>query len=738
MGSLIGLCFPIAQGGKRPLTEHGFKDASADPAVVANWRKQFPGANVGMPTGAVSGIDVLDLDVKDGRDGRKTLADLEAIHGAITNAPMVSTPSGGLHVYFQHRDGMRNAAERLPGVDVRGDGGYVVTPPSTIGGKAYEWVHGLDPSLLAPPPWPEWLVKALEKAKPVPPVSAASRAPSGQIVVPGLTAYGRKALDGLFGELRSIPAGQRDDRRNKIAYSAGRLVAGGHLHESDALEALVMACADNGLLDDLGEREVRKRMEAGIAAGITAGPRGPTPNAPKIVVSAEGVEAKEDHDEQATDVGNGKRLVRLYGPDIRFCKPVGWLRWTGDRWQRDEVGGIVELAKESAKLLRVEAEALDSDTRKAARKHALGSEKSERIGAAIKMAQTEEGIPIAFDRLDSDPWLLSVSNGVVDLRTGTIKPHDRRDYVTKHAYTQFDPDAPCERWIQFLCETFGEDRDLVAFIQKAIGYSLTGMTTEQVLFLCYGLGANGKSTMLGVFRLLMGEHATNADFSTFLASNKPAGHGPRGDLARLAGVRLVTSTEPDGAARFSESTIKSITGGDPITCAYKFQDEFSYVPQFKLWLAANHKPRIRGTDHAIWRRIRLIPFLNIVTNPDKDLTTKLAAELPGILRWAVEGCMRWQREGLKPPASVLGATAAYRSEQDSLAEFLDDRCHVGPGFTCATSTLYAAYTKWCEDEGDEAQSKRTFGSMLAERGFERDRVGDDRTRVYKGLIVRAR
>lgn len=728
--------FPCVPGDKNPLTAHGFKDASNDPATLARWRDQYPNANWAMPTGPASGYDVLDLDVKRGVNGRATLSELEAIHGQIMT-PMVATPSGGLHLYFRHRPGTGSGASRLPGVDVRAEGGYVIIPPSSVGGGDYIWLDDIDLERGTVAEWPDWLwglIKKPEKPK------VATREPAVIHPAPasGGTAWGRKALDGLVKELSELQPGSRDDKRNRICFRVGRIVAGGNVAYASAVDAMIAGCEANGLAEDLGAGKLRQRIEAGIESGIQAGPVGPAPLEQKreVVVTTKGVdEAEPAHDEQQTDVGNGKRLVRLFGADLRWCKPLGWLGWNGEKWERTD-RGAVQAAKESAHLMRVEAESLsDSDARKAARKHALGSEKSERIRAAVLMAQSEDGIPIEHDALDRDPWLLAVSNGVLDLRTGKLRPHSRADLITRTAFTKWDPEATCPRWQQFLIETFSGDYDLIEFVEKAIGYTLTGVTREQVLFLCYGEGSNGKSTLLSTMRLLMGDHATNADFSTFLLSNKSGQTGPRGDLARLAGVRLVTSTEPEGSARFSEGTVKSITGGDPITCAFKFQDEFSFVPKFKLWLGANHKPRIRGTDHAIWRRIRLIPFLNIVEGAriDKGLDVALATELPGILRRSVEACLRWQAEGLEPPEAVLGATNAYREEQDTLAEFLADRCHVGPGFTVSSSALYGSYKDWATKAGDEAMSKRQFGLMIVGRGISATKLEGGNVRGYTGV-----
>lgn len=739
--------FPLAQRSKHPLIKnpheegsearvtchgacgldgHGLYDATTDDKKIIEWWTHHPNANIAIRTGACSGIDVLDVD---GKEGRTTLDALEAKHGHLPPTLATVTGGGGLHFYFQHHPGLRCKNRWLHGIDIKAENGYVVAPPSIHeSGMAYAWIPER-PDIC---PWPSRLVVGLAQKPKVEIKAKIPNAPNGS------TPYGQAALQGIFQDIAAVGEGTRDDQRNAACYRCGRLVAGGHMTAADAEEAMVAACVANKLADDLGEANLRKRICAGIRAGIAAGPKGPAPKPPYITVTSAGVGAELPHDEQATDVGNGKRLIRLFGENLRWCKPLGWLAFDGEKWVRDDMR-VVSFAKESAKLMRVEAETLDADERKAARKHALGSEKSERIRAAISMSQSEAGVAVQHDALDADPWLLAVANGVIDLTTGKLRPHSRQDLITRAAHTKFDPQATCPRWVKFLTETFSDDQDLIAFIQKAFGYSLSGSNREQCLFLCHGVGSNGKSTLLGVMRGLLGDHATNADFSTFLLSNKAQNPGPRGDLARLAGVRLVTSAEPEGSARFSEGTLKSITGGDPITCAFKFQDEFTFTPRFKLWLAANHKPRIKGTDHAIWRRIRLIPFLNIIdeSRMNHSLNEELTLEYPGILNWAINGGLVWQAEGLQPPPSVEGATKAYREEQDTLSEFISDHCHPIPGGFTTASAMYEAYVKWTGMSGDEPISKRLLGTMLCERGYERGR-DENAARGYLGIQLKTR
>jgi len=258
--------------------------------------------------------------------------------------------------------------------------------------------------------------------------------------------------------------------------------------------------------------------------------------------------------------------------------------------------------------------------------------------------------------------------------------------------------------------------DVIGFIQRAVGYALTGCTSEQVLFFLYGLGANGKTTLIEVLRALLGDYAMQASFATFAERR---GDGPRNDVARLAGARLVAASEAGEGTRFDEGLIKQLTGSDAVTARFLYGEDFEFHPAFKLVLAANHKPAIRGTDRAIWRRIHLVPFTVTIPEGERDpqLLGKLTAELPGILRWALDGCLAWQRDGLGAPVAVRSATLRYREEMDTIGAFLDEACRLHASGRVRAGALYPRYQAWCERVGERALSQRKLGERLAERGL---------------------
>ncbi len=454
--------------------------------------------------------------------------------------------------------------------------------------------------------------------------------------------------------------------------------------------------------------------------------------APPAVPSSAGVGQRDP--EHFTDLGNARRLVRLHGRDLRYCYPwTKWLVWDGLRWAIDDSGEAARRAKQTVKSMYAEAAGLPDDDGKNLAKHAIKCESAQRITAMLTMAQSEEGIPVRPREMDGDPWLLNVLNGTLDLRSGELRDHDRRHLLTKVAPVIYDPSATCPAWDAFLERVMGGNAELIGFLRRAVGYTLTGNVSEQVMFLLYGTGANGKSTFLETLRTMLGEdYARQIRPESLTDVNR--GTGPTEDLARLKGARMVSARETEEGKRLAEALIKELSGGDTVTVRYLYSESFEYKPEFKLFLGANHKPVIRGTDYAIWRRIKLIPFA--VTIPpeerDKQLYRKLEAELSGILNWALRGCAEWQRAGLGTAAAVDAATEAYRAESDALASFLTDCTLQGPQLQVQARPLYEAYTTWCKDSGEKPLNMTQFGRRLGELGFDKytDRA---RHTFYVGL-----
>jgi putative DNA primase/helicase len=419
-----------------------------------------------------------------------------------------------------------------------------------------------------------------------------------------------------------------------------------------------------------------------------------------------------------TDVGNSQRLIAHHGQDLRYCYPWGsWLIWDGRRWGMDESGEIHRRAKQTVKeIYREAANAPDDEARKILAKHAVRSESENRIQAMISLAKSEA--PVMPADLDASPWVLNVLNGTVDLQTGALLEHRREDLLTKIAPVEYDPEASAPVWRSTLERVLPSD-EVRAFFKRLCGYAISGDVSEHVLPVLYGTGANGKSTILNALLEAAGEYGMQAAPDLLIA--KRNGHPT--EVADLFGMRLVASIEVEDGRKLAEALVKSLTGGDKVRARRMRQDFWQFDPTHTAFLCTNHKPEIRGTDNAIWRRIRLIPFTETIppTEQDKKLPEKLRSELSGILAWAVEGCLEWRREGLQAPAEVRKATAGYRSEMDVIGAFLRDECETGPDFKESFKVVYGRYEEWCVEGGEKAETRRKFNARLKERGAFTDR-----------------
>jgi putative DNA primase/helicase len=432
-----------------------------------------------------------------------------------------------------------------------------------------------------------------------------------------------------------------------------------------------------------------------------------------------------------TDLGNSRRLVAWEGGDLRYCYPWRrWLVWTGHNWLIDDRGEVLKRAKTAVSRIYQEAAAAeDEQTRKALAKHAMSSEAERNIRAMVELAKPE--VSVLPEELDADAWKLNVLNGTIDLRTGKLLEHTRADLMTKVSPVEYDPMAKAPNWRSVL-ERVLPSEDMRCFFKRLCGYALTGDVSEHILPVLYGTGANGKSTVLNALLDTLGDYGIQAAPDLLIAKR---GSHPT-ELADLFGMRFVASIEVEDGRRFAESLVKQLTGGDRIRARRMRQDFWEFDPTHTVFLATNHKPEVRGTDNAIWRRIQLVPFTETIPpdEQDKSLPEKLRAELPGILAWAVEGCLEWQLDGLQAPEEVLQATGEYRSEMDVVGTFLDECCVLGEDENVSAGDLYRAYGEWCKETGEVQEKQRKFGSRLTERGcFERYRGGKDGGHRWRGI-----
>jgi len=406
-------------------------------------------------------------------------------------------------------------------------------------------------------------------------------------------------------------------------------------------------------------------------------------------------------------------FTRRYHRDWRYVFAWGrWMMWDGQRWRSEDTLAATDLIRSVCRHAAVRA-----DNPKIAAKLAS----SGTVGGVERLARADRRHAATTDEWDADPWLLNTPGGVVDLKTGRQRPHDRADRMTK--ITTATPGGDCPTWLHFLDEVTGGDKALQAYLQRMVGYALTGSTQEHALFFLYGTGANGKSVFVNTLATILGDYATNAPMDTFMETRTD--RHPT-DMAGLRGARFVAAIETEQGRRWAESKVKNLTGGDKISARFMRQDFFEFFPQFKLFVAGNHKPAIRNIDEAMKRRLHLIPF-TITVPPerrDKHLQQKLLAERDGILAWAVQGCLDWQRHGrLDPPQRVVEATEEYFEAEDALGRWLDERCVREANAKSLTAELFNDWKQWAEAAGEFVGAQRRFSDLLITRGLDKWRNG---------------
>ncbi len=734
---------PIKPKDKKPAIKwEQYQTERASEEQIRAWWKKWPRANVGIVTGAISGIIVLD---EDGPEGRQSLIDKE-----LPPTTCAVTGSGGNHYVFKHPGSeVRNFARRLPGLDLRGDGGYIVAPPSVHpSGGTYKW--GLPPEMEQPCWAPAWLKDLLEVKSTS---SNGSRVNPGKVLagIPegsrdteifkyaaSLRARGMKMEEAevlvLQAAAACTPPFPREEALAKIE-SAWRYPNGSDREQvlEKAREQLVDITPDS-IYDEeiLGALALLKSQAPGEYAKIKQTLKGKVnfndlERAVKyelaqnlnLRVLSGGKQKSGKKPLPRTPEGLSKRFLNLHRNETLWVEAwKSWMIYDGRRWKRDDTVRIIARAKDVARTLLQEAyKADDPDERRALREF---SEKAESVNTIKELLTlTKPEVAATPDQFDTNPWLFNCINGTVDLKTGELKPHSPTDYITCLCPIDANPTAQAPQWEQFLLNITRNDQQLVRYLKRCFGMCLTGVTWEQVFFLLWGAGANGKSTLLNTILSVLGrDYGAQASMTAFLARKYDTGASE--ELASLAGARLVVATETQRGRRLNEAAIKAITGGDRLRVRRLYENSWEFTPQFKVVLCSNYKPNATGTDEALWRRARLIPFLVKFEGAQRDnnLQSKLLEERTGILRWLIEGCLEWQRDGLETPTAVTSATSEWQTENDITAQFLESCCRVGSHLKCRVRDLYSCYENWAADSQETALSQRRFNQEIRDRGFQ--------------------
>jgi putative DNA primase/helicase len=520
----------------------------------------------------------------------------------------------------------------------------------------------------------------------------------------------------LVDIFRAAPPSEKCTAFGELVRRAANLIAEPEFPRTEAADRLKAVADTNGLSEAHGDDWVQEMLAKGFAE--------PALDDDTVTLDADDRRPPNFSDE-ALALGFAEEHSRY----LRFIAAWGrWSFWNDVRWQFDDTLRAYDLVRRSC---RAAASACDKP------KIAVSIASAKTVAAVERLARADRRIAATTEQWDSDPWLLNTPGGVVDLRTGNIRPSLPSDYITKATSVTPDGACPISTWLRFLDRTADGNAELVYFLQRMSGYALTGVTSEHALFFIYGTGANGKSTFLNTLIGCQGDYHRTSPIETFTAS---ATERHPTDLAALRGARLVTAVETEEGRRWAESKIKSLTGGDRIAARFIRQDFFEFTPTFKLIIAGNHKPGLRSVDEAIRRRFNLVPFTTTVPPAERDetLADQLRAEWPGILAWAIQGCLDWQQQGLAPPAVVRDATAAYLEAEDAMAAWIEDQGQIDPNAWESSADLFKSWKSWADRFGEFHGSLKKFCQRLEDRGgtlgLRKGRDGKGR-RGFFGLCV---
>lgn len=700
--------------GKHPRITGGIRNASSDVNVVQAWCDRWPSMNLGFATGGERGVFVLDVD---GPAGRKSLQRLKSEQGNLPLTLRVRT-GRGVHLYFHTTQPIKNSAGTKlgEGLDVRGENGYAVSGFSRhISAAVYRAVNPKAKIARAP----SWLVHLLVGNKSTDQSATVERSsPStGEV-----RAWAEAALKAELDRMRAATQGSRNSTLNNCAFKLGQLVGGGMLPEHEVVDQLSQCAHLSGLDGD----EIGPTLESGLRAGIRR-PRkfeghdntqtvGDAKDRPK-----EDVFAAELAQLGQTDADLALRFAKRSKDRVIYTAGRGFLAFDGRIWRSDGERQRYIFAEEVARAIANEVAFITEPAEKAARSHF--SEQTLSRGGLERMLELAKAHVVVADKaIDAEPWLLNVQNGTLDLRTGVLREHKASDHLTKMAPVGFDEKAACPRFEAFLRHALRNDEELITFVRKAVGLTLTGDARHHVFFFVYGPGRTGKSTFVNIVRELIGDYGVHTPTDTLLSkqydNNIPA------DLARMVGARMVTAIEANWDRHIDEARIKAMTGGEPITARFMRQDFFEFQPEFKLWFVANDYPRVRGTAGAFWERVRVIPFNVEVPDDERDLNlvAKLRGEASGIFNWAIKGCLDYQANGLAEPASVKRASSKWQKNADHVRKFADENLIQEDGHLLPAGHLHSFYKSWCRSHGETPLSTAALKQQLEAYDLVHDRT----------------
>jgi len=722
--------FPCEPRGKAPLTDlvrRGHLNATTNPRTIRRWWTKKPRANIGLYA-KKSGVIIVDVD-----DEAKFGAWLEEHDIEIPFTIEQLSGGGGRHIWF--KDPGCKVVGKIPGADIKSNGYVIVAPSTHPNGEYYKAIDPLEDATVAP--LPKKLLTLLREKKGDRKTAAKPIIENGSIDHYSAEMYLQKYIGEVLSganhrnnggadlsiQLRNLGLPITEAKRYIRKYHG----AVHHTKEDPYTIKDAEKTVDSIYSKPPDEPARFKKHDTAPAQPRAAVPERKAP-APAEKDSAVRSAPREPWGKtyERSDLGNAERLIREYGNEMRYCHPwKQWLVWDTQRWQPDETGEANRKAFAMVKRMGKSAwDIVDAKERSEALKYAKRVQNAKPLHNMLTLAESLEGVAIIPKALDADRWLFNCANGTIDLRTGSLRPHRREDLITKISPVEYDPDAKCPRWEQSLREIFGEDAEVIAFFQRAAGYSLTGVIEEDALFIAYGIGANGKTTTLNTIQKVAGDYGQTMRPSVLM--HKRHTGGPSEAEAALQGARFVSTSETGSGQRLDEATVKRLTGRDNIRARLLHKNEFEFPPTHKIWLATNHKPVIEGTDHAIWRRVYLIPYEVIFDGDRKDprLPDKLEHELPGILAWAVRGAIEWKRDGLNAPATVTAATSEYQKEMDIMAGFLDECTVEMTEMSVKAAKLYTEYKDWAARSGETVHTQTSFGLRLKERGIAKKRRND--------------